>query len=91
MVDVEFAQTPLPIVHWKTFTPNASAVIPELDKLGDVIVKHLDWKEDLNKDQYLVADDIGISKDQIKEHNLKTIKEIFYPDHEIAYRILKTK
>lgn len=59
-------------------------------KIGKVIVRQLNWQTDTKKDQYLVADNIGISDNQIKEHNLTVVKEIFYPDQSIAYRILRT-
>lgn len=61
-----------------------------IHKLGRVIVKPLKWDEDLKKDQFIVADSIGISKDQIREHNLTIEKEILFPDQSVAYRILRT-
>jgi 4-amino-4-deoxy-L-arabinose transferase-like glycosyltransferase len=59
-------------------------------RIGKVTVKPLKWEEDLKIDQYLVADNIGISDNQIKEHNLIVVKEILYPDQGIAYRIVRT-
>jgi len=37
-VALEFGQTPLLMVHWKTFTPTPSVVNPDVAELGVVII-----------------------------------------------------
>ncbi len=58
--------------------------------IGRFVTRPIEWKTDLTKDEYLVADELGISLDQIKVHKLELIKEIRYPDGTVAYRIVKT-
>lgn len=58
--------------------------------VGRVITRSIDWKRDLTVDQYLVGDELAISHEQIKEHNLTLVSEIKYPDGKIAFRIVRT-
>lgn len=58
--------------------------------VGNVTTRSINWEKDLLIDQYLVGDELGISLGQIKEHKLKLIKEITYPDGNVAYRIVQT-
>jgi len=58
--------------------------------IGNITTKPIDWKNDTKVEQYLVGDELGISLEQIKNHNLSLIAEIKYPDGSIAYRITKT-
>lgn len=59
-------------------------------KIGNIITRPIDWKPDIVREQYLVGDSLAISDNQIKEHKLTLVKEIFYPDGRIAYKIVKT-
>ncbi len=60
-------------------------------KIGRFTVKSFQWGVDTDHtNQYIIADNITIGKVQIKEHNLSVIDEIYYPNGEIALRILKT-
>lgn len=59
-------------------------------KIGRITTKHLNWKEELKKEQYLVGDSLAISDQQIEEHGLSLIDEIYYPDGSVAFRIVKT-
>lgn len=58
--------------------------------IGNITTRAISWKEDLLIKQYLIGDGLAISEQQIKEHKLKLIHEVFYPDGVIAYRIVKT-
>ncbi len=58
--------------------------------LGRIITRPINWEKDLLIEQYLVGDELAISLQQIKEHNLELIEEINYPDGSVALRILKT-
>jgi len=58
--------------------------------VGQIVTRPISWKEDLIIDQYLVGDELGISNEQILEHNLTLLTEIKYPDRNVAYRIVKT-
>ena len=60
-------------------------------KIGKITVKKFEWGNDTDLvEQYIVADSIAISNQQIKEHKLDLIKEILYPNGDIAYKIVKT-
>lgn len=58
--------------------------------IGNIITRPINWKMDTIKNQILVGDELAISHDQIKEHNLTLLKEIIYPSGEIALRVVKT-
>ncbi len=60
-------------------------------RIGNINTRAISWKEDLLIKQYLIGDGLAISEQQIKEHKLKLIHEVFYPDGTIAYRIVETK
>lgn len=64
--------------------------IEPVKKIGNIITRPIDWKPDLLKEQYFVGDALAISSQQIAEHKLTLIKDIYYPDGSIAYRIVKT-
>ena len=59
-------------------------------RIGNITTRAISWKEDLLTEQYLIGDGLAISHKQIKEHKLKLIHEVFYPDGIVAYRIVKT-
>lgn len=59
-------------------------------KIGNITTRAISWEDDLLSEQYLIGDSLAISYEQIKEHNLILIKEVFYPDRSVAYRIVKT-
>jgi hypothetical protein len=59
-------------------------------KIGKIITRPIDWDQDLKTEQYLVGDELAISHEQIKEHQLFLKKEIYYPDGSVAFRIVKT-
>lgn len=58
--------------------------------IGNITTRAILWEEDLKTHQYLIGDSLAISYDQIREHELELIREVFYPDKTIAYRIVKT-
>ncbi len=58
--------------------------------VGLAITRPINWQNDLTVDQYLIGDELAISYEQIKVHNLTLVKEIFYPDETVAFRIVKT-
>lgn len=60
-------------------------------KIGNITTRAISWKEDLLAEQYLIGDSLAISEQQIKEHNLELIREVYYPDRSPAYRIVKTQ
>jgi 4-amino-4-deoxy-L-arabinose transferase-like glycosyltransferase len=59
-------------------------------KIGRITTRSINWKPDLEVEQYLVGDELAISYQQIERHNLTLIEEIFYPDGTPAFRIVKT-
>jgi len=61
----------------------------DVRKIGNITTKHINWETDLNQEAYLVGDELAISDDQIKSHNLELIDEILYPDGSVAYKIVK--
>lgn len=62
----------------------------ETRKIGRITTRTINWKYDLSKKQYLVGDALAISYQQIREHNLSLIDEIYYPDGSVAFRIIET-
>ncbi len=58
--------------------------------IGKIATHPIDWEHDLNEKRYIVGDELAISLQQIKEHNLTLIKEIKYPDGTVALRIVET-
>lgn len=58
--------------------------------IGNIITRSINWEKDLMVDQYLVGDELAISPQQIKIHNLTLITEIKYPDGTVAFRIVRT-
>lgn len=59
-------------------------------KIDAITTKTIDWENDLVIDQYLIGDSLAISEEQIKEHKLASIKEVKYPDRDIAFRVVRT-
>jgi len=59
-------------------------------KIGNIVTRKIDWKNDLAKKQYLIGDELAISLDQIERENLTLIKEVKYPDGSCAFRIVET-
>lgn len=59
--------------------------------IGNITTRAISWEQDLKIRQYLIGDSLAISEQQIKEHNLELIKEVYYPDRSPAYRIVKTQ
>ncbi len=57
--------------------------------IGNIVTRPIVWEKDLRTEQYLIGDELAISLQQIKEHNLTLIKEIKYPDQSVAIRIVK--
>jgi 4-amino-4-deoxy-L-arabinose transferase-like glycosyltransferase len=58
--------------------------------VGNIVTRPINWEKDLLIKQYLIGDELAISLQQIKEHNLTLIKEIKYPDGKVAIRITET-
>lgn len=58
--------------------------------IGNIVTRPISWEQDLLVEQYLIGDNLSISYKQIKEHNLVLVREIFYPDRSVAFRIVKT-
>lgn len=58
--------------------------------IGRIAVRPIEWKPDLAKEQYLVADYLGISLEQVEKNHLTLIDQINYSDGTPAYRIVKT-
>jgi hypothetical protein len=58
--------------------------------LGNIKIQPIDWENDTAKKQYLIGDRLAISDEQIKEHDLTLIKDIYYPDGVLAFRIVET-
>lgn len=59
-------------------------------KFANIVTRAINWDEDLTVEQYFIGDSLAVSYDQIKEHSLLLVKEIFYPNGIVAYRIVKT-
>lgn len=59
-------------------------------KVGNITTGGINWERDLMIDQILVGDELAISREQISNHKLTLIKEIFYPDGTVAFRIVRT-
>lgn len=60
-------------------------------KIGNIITRAISWENDLLTAQYLIGDNLAISYEQIKEHKLELIREVFYPDKSVAFRLVRTK
>lgn len=59
--------------------------------IGRFTVKNFQWGVDTDKvEQLIVADNIAIGEVQIKEHKMTILKEIRFPNGDVALRILKT-
>ncbi len=59
-------------------------------KIGKITTREINWGRDLMVEQYLIGDELAISKGQIAEHQLHLIREVLYPNGDVAYRIVKT-
>jgi len=59
-------------------------------RIGKIVTHPIDWMHDLNERRYLIGDELAISPQQIKEHNLTLIKTIYYPDGSVDLRIVET-
>lgn len=59
-------------------------------KIDNIVTRPINWEKDLLIDQYLVGDELAISKGQIKEHRLRLISEVYFPDRSVAFRIVRT-
>jgi len=59
-------------------------------KLGNIIIRPINWTPDTKVDQYLVGDALAISDEQLIKNKLKVIKDIYYPDGSLAFRIVET-
>lgn len=59
-------------------------------QIGNITTRGINWEQDVFIEQYLVGDALSISYNQIEEHKMTLIKEIKYPDNNIAFRIVKT-
>jgi 4-amino-4-deoxy-L-arabinose transferase-like glycosyltransferase len=63
----------------------------ETKKLGRITVKGFQWGVDTDRvEKYLITDQQAISNQQILEHKITIIKDILYPNGQVALRILKT-
>ncbi len=58
--------------------------------IGNITWTGINWEKDLLVHQYLVGDSLAISDQQIKEHNLKLIGEVDYPDGSPDLRVVET-
>lgn len=58
--------------------------------IGKLVTHPIDWEHDLKERKYLIGDELAISLQQIKEHHLTLIREIKYPNGEVALRIVET-
>ena len=58
--------------------------------VGQITTRPINWEKDLLIKQYIIGDSLAISDQQIKEHNLTLIKNIYYPDESIVLRIVQT-
>jgi len=60
-------------------------------KIGNIVTRPISWEKDPLVEQYLIGDGLSISRQQIDEHKLVLVKEILYPDRNVAFRIVKTQ
>lgn len=59
--------------------------------IGQINVRQVVWGPDTDHvEQYIITDNLTISDQQIKDHNLTKIKEIKYPNGDVALKIIKT-
>lgn len=58
--------------------------------IGQITTRPINWEKDLKIKQYLIGDYLAISDQQIKEHHLILIKDIYYPDGSLDLRITET-
>lgn len=59
-------------------------------QIGNITTRPINWEKDTKVKQYLIGDSLSISDTQMKEHNLNLIKNIYYPDQSIAFKIVVT-
>ena len=63
----------------------------KIKNLGNITVKNFQWGIDTDTvEKYLIVDEVAISEVQYKDHHMTLIDEIFYPNKNVAFRILKT-
>jgi 4-amino-4-deoxy-L-arabinose transferase-like glycosyltransferase len=58
-------------------------------QIGNISIRPVNWKTDLERNMYLIGDSIAISEEQIKNHSLQLIKKIYYPDGSEAFTIVE--
>jgi hypothetical protein len=59
-------------------------------KIGTITTRPISWEQDLKDRKYLIGDSSAISDDQVDRHKLKVVKDIYFPDGSIAFRIVET-
>jgi 4-amino-4-deoxy-L-arabinose transferase-like glycosyltransferase len=69
--------------YYTAMTRNTTKII------GNITTRPIEWKVDTLRHQYLVGDSLSISDGQMKEHNFKLVRDIFYPDHTLAFRVVE--
>ncbi|HWA52036.1 MAG TPA: glycosyltransferase family 39 protein [Patescibacteria group bacterium] len=75
--------------YYTNMTRNKNKII-EVPNGNKITTRPIDWQHDLLVKQYLIGDELAISLQQIKEHNLTLIKQINYPDGDVDLRIVET-
>ena len=59
--------------------------------ISNITVKKFEWGIDTDQiEQYIVADSLAISDQQIKDHHMTKVDEIKYPNGDVALKIIKT-
>lgn len=56
-------------------------------RIGNIEYRPINWKDDSYKEQILVSDLLGISDDQMKEHKLKLLNEIYDINNQVVLKV----
>lgn len=59
-------------------------------KIGNITFRPISWEKDVYQNQIIAGDSLSISDEQIAEHCLSLLHEVYGFSHNILYRIVKT-
>jgi len=60
-------------------------------RIGSIVTRPINWETDIVDGNVLIGDELTFSEAQMKEHNLSLVQDIFYPNGELAFRVVEVE